>query len=485
MTTTRGLKQGHTLGRYELLAPIASGGMARVWAARLRGHAGFSKIVALKTILSEHASDPEFRAMFLDEARIAAKVHHPNVCETFDLVSEDDVLSLAMEWVDGVALQRVYRKTPIAERIAARIIADACAGLHAAHEALADDGAPLGIVHRDVSPQNLLLGADGVVKVTDFGVAKALGKTHATATGQVKGKLAYMAPEQLSANVDRRSDVWSLGAVLYEITTGKKPFDGETDAQIARALLLGARLAPPSEIAPGYPKELEAIVLRALSYERKDRYQTAEAMRVALEAWLARVGQSSTADVAALVRSRAGSEIESRRAELRALCTDPAHLPELPPEDVVPVSSTIRPAAVSPSSSKLGIVLASTWFAIAIAAGVVAWVVQTEAPPAPPPVVAVAPPAAPPPTAIETRPTTRAVPEPAPEIAFNVSPEAATLIVDGEAYKGTSIPKPAPGETKIVLVRAAGRADRVIVVDSETPAEVDVDLGPLLPLSTR
>src|SRR5579872_6472081 len=200
--STSDLGPGARLGRYELLLPIAYGGMARVWAARQHGQRGFSKTVAIKTILPHLAHNPEFEKMFLDEARIAAGVHHPNVTEIYDLGEEGRVLYLAMEWVNGDSLVHLLRgmqgKTsqPIEPRIAARIIADACAGLHAAHELTDDDGRLLNVVHRDVSPHNILVSLEGTVKMTDFGVAKALGQTHQeTAAGQVKGKVAYMAPE--------------------------------------------------------------------------------------------------------------------------------------------------------------------------------------------------------------------------------------------------------------------------------------------------
>src|SRR5690606_10938341 len=186
------------------------------------------------------SSDPTFEAMFLDEARVAASVHHPNVCQIFDLGEDAGVLYLAMEWVNGESLARILKppaksgsgkREPerLNARIAARIIADAAAGLHAAHELADESGQHLGVVHRDVSPQNILVSLTGNVKVTDFGVAKALGMNHeATAAGQVKGKAAYMSPEQATGGeIDRRSDIFALGIVLYEITTGQRPFHGE------------------------------------------------------------------------------------------------------------------------------------------------------------------------------------------------------------------------------------------------------------------
>lgn len=316
------LQPGTRLGRYELLVPIARGGMARVWAARLHGQRGFQKLVAIKTILPHLAEEPEFERMFLDEARIASGVHHPNVCEIYELGEEKRTLYLAMEWVTGDSLARVLRASgktePVDSRVVARIVADACAGLHAAHELTDEDGRSLGVVHRDLSPHNILLTADGTAKVADFGVAKALGQLHeATSAGQLKGKIAYMAPEQVTGNpIDRRSDVFSLGCVLYEATTGQRPFRGDGDHQVMHAVLKG-EVAPPTSFIRGYPQELERIVLRALSPQPILRYPTAERMRFALEELVARGQLVTTANVAQVVRARIGESIDRRKERIR------------------------------------------------------------------------------------------------------------------------------------------------------------------------
>jgi len=270
--------------------------------------------------------------MFLDEARVASGVHHPNVCEIFDLGEENGVLYLAMDWVNGDSLARILKPgsaTPgapktairINARVAARIVSDASAGLHAAHELCDVNGDRLNVVHRDVSPQNILVSLDGNVKVTDFGVAKALGSAHeATMAGQIKGKAAYMAPEQASGGrIDRRSDIFALGIVLYEITTGQRPFTGENQVATLKALMEG-RFDPPSALVPGYPRELETIVLRALAPDPMQRFPTADRMRVALEEWLARSGPVVTqTQVATVVRERLGHVIEERRGQIRQM----------------------------------------------------------------------------------------------------------------------------------------------------------------------
>ncbi len=323
--STSDLAPGTRLGRYELLVPVAYGGMARVWAARQHGQRGFSKIVAIKTILPHLAREPEFERMFLDEARIASGVHHPNVCEIYELGEEGHCLYLAMEWVNGESLVHILRpnrKTtiPIDMRVAARICADACAGIHAAHNLGDDDGHPLNVVHRDVSPHNILVAIEGNVKVTDFGVAKAYGQMHqATVAGQIKGKVAYMAPEQITgAPIDRRSDIYSVGCVLYEATTGAQPFRGDNDPQVMQAVIRG-EYVPPSRVVNGYPAQLEQIIFRALQPDPANRFPTAESMRLALEDWIVRSGPiMAPSQVATVVRQRCGVEIEKRRERLRS-----------------------------------------------------------------------------------------------------------------------------------------------------------------------
>ena len=228
------LRAGLTLGRYELLVPIAQGGTAAVWAARMKGPRGFEKIVAAKVMLTELLDDPDAETMFLDEARLVARIRHPNVAEVLDLGEERGVLFLVMEWVDGEPLTVIAREARalggVPLNIALKIAKQACAGLHAAHDLRDDQGTLVGLVHRDVSPQNVLVGHDGQVKVIDFGVAKAASNQLRTSVGQMKGKVAYMAPEQaLGEPVDRRTDVFALGVVLYQLITGKHPFRGDNE----------------------------------------------------------------------------------------------------------------------------------------------------------------------------------------------------------------------------------------------------------------
>jgi serine/threonine protein kinase len=320
------LRPGMTLGRYELLVPVATGGMACVWAAQLAGHRGFTKLVAIKTILAHLTHHRDFENMLLDEARIAADAHHPNVCNLFDAGEEHGILFLVLEWVNGDSLLQVLRgprpraAAPLDYRIAARIVADACAGLHAVHELTDGRGKSLDVVHRDISPHNLLISLEGTTKVADFGIAKAHGQLHQTTrTGEVRGKFAYMAPEQMNGTaLDRRADIFGMGAVLYHATTGVAPFRGDSDARIIRAVIAGD-YEPPGLVATDYPPGLAAIATRALAPRAEDRFPTAERMQNALEAWLVGTGHVTTVhDVAGVVRERLGAKLARRREEVQA-----------------------------------------------------------------------------------------------------------------------------------------------------------------------
>ena len=343
---------------------VAEGGMARVWAAKQHGQRGFSKVVAIKTILPALASDDSFEAMFLDEARLAACIHHPNVCEIFDLGEESGVLYLAMEWVNGESVARLLKpprsdgQKPTPERlnprVAARIIADAAAGLHAAHELTDEFGERRNVVHRDVSPQNILVSVNGNVKVTDFGVAKALGGSQeATMAGQIKGKTAYMSPEQASGGrIDRRSDIFALGICLYEITTGVRPFTGEGQVAVLKAVL-DCEFEKPSDLVPGYPRDLEAIVLRAMAKDPMQRYPSADRMRVAIEEWLARSGPIVTeTQVAQTLRDRLGALVDKRNVVLRDRMRDAGASPE-PQQSFEPQREGSSSKISNPSASAI------------------------------------------------------------------------------------------------------------------------------------
>ncbi len=322
------------VGRYALYGVIAAGGMATVHYGRLLGPVGFSRTVAIKRLHAHFASDPEFVSMFLDEARLAARIRHPNVVTTLDVVATGGELFLVMEYVPGETLARLAKNVrdagrPMPHRIVSSVISGVLHGLHAAHEAKDERGVPLGIVHRDVSPQNTHVGTDGVARLLDFGVAKAAGRIQTTREGQIKGKLAYMAPEQLrGAPVDRSSDIYAAGVMLWELITGQRLFQGENEGVVVARVLEG-NIQPPSQVLMRAARStfsertytqlqrLDACVLRAVHPDPKQRFATARDMALELEACvqpatLSQVGEWVEHNAAELLAQRAEkvSEIE-------------------------------------------------------------------------------------------------------------------------------------------------------------------------------
>jgi serine/threonine-protein kinase len=271
------------IGRYALYDVIAEGGMATVSFGRLRGGAGFSKTVAIKTLHAELSRDRDFVAMFLDEVRIAARLQHPNIVGVLDVVMEEPELFLVMEYVEGEVLSRLLRTgretAQVAEpNVAAAIVAAVLRGLHAAHEAKDEDGHPLGIIHRDVSPHNIIVGCDGVARVLDFGVAKVKGRLQSTRRGYVKGKLGYMAPEQIAdEDLDRRADIYACGVVLFESLTGETLRDG-SDENTVYAQVVGGKVTKPSEVIADLPDGTDELVLKALAKDPEERFATAAEM---------------------------------------------------------------------------------------------------------------------------------------------------------------------------------------------------------------
>jgi serine/threonine protein kinase len=312
---------GYRLDRYELLCPIAQGGMASVWVARQVGKHGFAKLVAIKTILPQHAEDPQFRAMFLDEAHLASGIEHPNVAQILDLGEEHDVLYLVMELVDGDSLSRLLRsvqkknlKVPLG--VALRILADTCGGLHAAHELRDKNNALLGVVHRDVSPQNVLVSSTGQAKLIDFGVAKARDRLSGdTSAGLLKGKIHYMAPEQaLGKPIDRRADVWAIGAMLYHLVAGSPPIEAENQLAVLHRLASGD---PPAPLPEGTPAVVVELVARALAFDPDKRMANAREMQLALEdAMVAARVLTTTTSVSQFIREHRGEHADKRRASI-------------------------------------------------------------------------------------------------------------------------------------------------------------------------
>jgi serine/threonine protein kinase len=279
-----GQKLPRRLGRYQVVGFLAAGGMAEILLGRLLGPDGFERPIVLKRILPHLAREDAFVQMFLDEARIIAQIRHPNIVQVHELVRDDGELFMVMEYLEGESASSLIRRLATKGEqldavLAAHIVASACGGLHAAHQLTDEDGTPLGIVHRDVSPQNLFVSFDGLVKVIDFGIAKSAQQASRTEAGQVKGKFGYMSPEHaLAKGLDSRSDVFALSVVLYELLTCRRLFQRQTPLATLKAITTGP-IVPPSRLNPACPLAMERICLRGLSRKPDDRYPTAEAMR--------------------------------------------------------------------------------------------------------------------------------------------------------------------------------------------------------------
>jgi serine/threonine-protein kinase len=314
------------VGRYALYEEIAAGGMATVHFGRLLGPVGFSRTVAIKCLHPQFAKDPEFVSMFLDEARLAARISHPNVVQTLDVVATQGELFLVMDYVQGESLSRLIRAVREARqqlplRIVTTIMSGALHGLHAAHEAKNERGEPLGIVHRDISPQNILVGSDGVARVLDFGVAKAAGRIQTTRAGQLKGKLSYMAPEQLSEAPTRQTDIFAAAIVLWEALTARRLFSGDNDA-IVIGKLTSAPIAPPSSLAPDAVL-IDAIVMRGLQRDPARRWATARDFALALER---AVGVAAPSEVGEYVEMFASSALRQRASKIAEIESSSAQL---------------------------------------------------------------------------------------------------------------------------------------------------------------
>ena len=337
---------GDRLGRYVVLRHLASGGMADVLLARTDGIEGFVRHVVLKRIKPEHARDQRFMSMFLDEARLAANLHHGNIVQVFDIGESNGEYFFAMEYLHGedlrailsaVAKQRSH--VPLGHVVG--IVAAAAAGLHHAHERRGPDRKSLGIVHRDVSPSNILIGYDGTPKLVDFGIAKAAARTNETHSGTLKGKVAYMSPEQCKSEpVDRRSDVYALGVVLYELATTTRLFKGDNDYLMMDAICNG-KVPLPRVRRAELPNELSMIIMKALSLDPARRYQTADELRVALEQFGLAFGLStSTSGLADYMHKLFGEKPEPW---LDDATVDEAPLARRPPT---------KPAAVATVASR-------------------------------------------------------------------------------------------------------------------------------------
>ena len=330
---------GTKLDRFELIAELASGGMGTVFLARLGGAGGFQRLYAIKRLHEHLARHGEFIEMFLDEARLAARIHHPNVVPILEIGTTAAGYYLVMEYVEGDTAGHLFysatqEQKPVSPRVAVRIVLDALAGLHAAHEGTDDDGRSLEIVHRDVSPHNILVSVDGVSRITDFGIARAASRLAVTRTGQLKGKIAYMAPEQArSEKIDRRADVFAMGICLWEMIARRRLFKSEAEGETLNRLLYEP-IPSLRSVDPEVPRELDEVCAKALARDLDERFATAAEFSDALEnaaralEWL-----GSHREVAACIADVLGRDISERRADLRAWLADTERRSLIPPAE--------------------------------------------------------------------------------------------------------------------------------------------------------
>lgn len=339
------------LGRYVLYDQIAAGGMATIHFGRMHGAVGFSRLVAIKRLHPNYANDAHFVQMFLDEARLAARLDHPNVVSTFDVVADDAEVYLVMEHVLGEALEMMMprdSRQSVPLPIISSILCGVLEGLHSAHEARGDMGEALDIVHRDVSPHNILVGVDGVARVFDFGIAKAASNTQVTREGVIKGKVRYMAPERVRGLADRRADIYAVGVILWELLTGCRRHADERNDTLFLKLAKGEidAPAPPSSLRHDASDEIDALVARATAADPDHRFATAREMAVALEYV---IPPAPARDVAQWVREMAGARIERVSAVMRRIES------EVPP----PIDSHLANSERTTSTGSIHVVTAS------------------------------------------------------------------------------------------------------------------------------
>jgi serine/threonine-protein kinase len=487
--------KGGFLGRHRILAQLGQGGMADVLLAVAPGPVGLNKLVVIKR-LRDNVQDSEFAEMFLNEAHIAARLNHPNVIHTYEVAQDEAQLYLVMEYLDGQPLQRVRGRIPATDYglgIHLRILCDSLLGLHYAHELVDYNDAPLGIVHRDISPQNLFVTYEGTTKVLDFGIAKALNQAVHTRVGGIKGKIRYMSPEQAkgtSHELDRRSDVFATGILLWEAITGRRLWDGIEDVVVFQRLLRGEAIESPRHLKPDIPVGLERICMRALNIDRERRYENAEALRLDLEAFiLDRKISVSAVDVGRFLSAEFSQERESIRSTIdnglrnsssssrvwaggsgTGTGTGTRNADALS-ERGAPMGRLTQPSSlmateVSTSFAKRS--FNSWWRYIAIgtlsvAGSAVAWALVSHNKPEPRPVAEVSLPTKARPATVSQEPAVKSV-----LLNVTVSPSSARLMLDGQ-YLGT-------GTFRGHVPKSQGKHRIIAESPGYEPAQADIAL---------
>ena len=446
------------LGRYALYVPLGMGGHASVHLGVARGREPVP--VAIKRLHDRFARNPQAIGRLYDEVRLVRQVQHPNAVRVLELVSDGDDTLAVFEYVHGEPLSRLLREiresgAGVPLPIAAAIAYDALLGLHAAHNAKSPEGHPLELVHRDVGPENILVGADGVARITDFGIAKAAGRMNSTQDGGIRGKLVYLAPEQVGGEVDRRTDIYAVGLTLWEMLTDKRPLEADNEAAIV-VRALDPRIVPPSTVNPKVPPELDAIVMKALAKAPGDRYRSASSFAAALQR---AVPIAEPAEVSAWVRRLAGTGLDRRWEQLQQmLASEAAGATALGPDTLDAATNSLAaavPVAPERRSRSATVAWLATFAALAFA--VYGRVAVTPAEPAP---------------ALQTAPPAAADPVVAPEAVAAppaVEPPAAA---DSDARAAVASGAPAAEPVKPV-VKPVRRAHAAATGDCDPPTYVD------------
>lgn len=494
-----------TLGKYRLIAELGSGGMARVFLAVMRGRSGFNKLAVLKVPRLRVMNDPDQLSMFIDEARIAARLSHPNVVQTFEVIRESGIDIIVMEYLDGYTLNDLITrarkdKRTLPRSLVLRIISEALTGLHYAHSAKDFDGTPLNLVHRDISPHNIFLTFDGQVKLLDFGIAKAATQTHETKFGAFKGKVRYMPREQLTgSDIDRRTDIFAVGTMLWEAAVGDRLWRKKSDVEVMSAIIAG-EIPSPRETNPDVPPELEGIIMKALATEKSDRYSSCLDLQKEIDQYLATHGGAPSLREVVSYLEEVFSEPRAKRqavideqlklASLRS-DGDAAPLASIPPpSESLPSqsgsgsaaraytvaagtpppaseASTSKTLTPSPSSRPRIAVIALSF---AVLASVLVFLVRARAHP-PTDVVATT---ANPPSAALTSPS----PVAEVKLTFSASPPEATLYLDDEPLSSnphsTKLPK--DGRSHALRAEARGYATKSMTFPIDSDKEIVVSL---------
>ncbi len=376
-------RAGDRVEKYELVRCVARGGMGSVWAAKLHGPHGFEKVVAVKTVLPELAADLRVRAMFLDEARLASAIDHRNVAHVLDFLEHEGALYIVMEWVDGISLMALHERLArlgarIPIGVALRVLADVCAGLHAAHELTYANGEPCGVVHRDVSPHNVLVAAEGSAKLIDFGVAKTRLRLAPDSTfGELRGRLAFMAPEQARSDLlDRRADVWSVGASLFYLIAGHGPYGVCERTEALRSLFAGRSPLPPP---PSAHPSIASVLSGCLAPRSEDRFPTAQHLGWAIEEAIEQMRVAATArDVAEFLADRTHRS-DPRRVD-SGRCAIPRDMTLLRTDTVPCVRPAGRIAVSRASSLRHGLTAFACASAVGLTIGWASGLLRTRAP---------------------------------------------------------------------------------------------------------